>query len=102
MRWTRTFIPTLRETPADAEIASHKLMLRAGMLRRLSSGIYSLLPLGVRVLHKVDRIVREERARIGAEELLLPVLHPAELWQETRRWEVYGPELMRLTDRHER
>jgi prolyl-tRNA synthetase len=102
MRWTRTFIPTLRETPADAEIASHKLMLRAGMLRRLSSGIYSLLPLGVRVLHKVERIVREELARIGAEELLLPVLHPAELWQETRRWEVYGPELMRLTDRHER
>ncbi len=102
MRWTRTFIPTLRETPADAEIASHKLMLRAGLLRRLSSGIYSHLPLGLRVVHKVEKIVREELARIGAEEVLLPVLHPAELWQETRRWEVYGPELMRLTDRHER
>ncbi|MFN2432953.1 MAG: proline--tRNA ligase, partial [Gemmatimonadota bacterium] len=102
MRWSRTFIPTLRETPADAEVASHKLMLRAGMLRRLSSGIYDHLPLGWRVILKVERIVREELSRIGAEELLLPVLHPAELWQETRRWDVYGPELMRLKDRHER
>jgi prolyl-tRNA synthetase len=102
MRWTHSFIPTLRETPADAEIASHTLMLRAGLMRRLSSGIYSHLPLGLRVIHKVERIVREELARIGAEEVLLPVLHPAELWQETRRWEVYGPELMRLVDRHER
>src|SRR5688500_4465628 len=102
MRWTQTFIPTLRETPADAEVVSHKLMLRAGMMRRLASGVYSHLPLGLRVIHKVSTIIREELARIGAEELLLPVMHPAELWQETRRWEVYGPELMRLTDRHER
>jgi prolyl-tRNA synthetase len=102
MRWTRSFIPTLRETPTDAEIASHTLMLRAGLMRRLSSGIYSHLPLGLRAIHKVERIVREEMARIGADEVLLPVLHPAELWQETRRWEVYGPELMRLVDRHDR
>jgi prolyl-tRNA synthetase len=102
MRWTRTFIPTLRESPGDAEIPSHRLMLRAGLLRRLSSGIYSHLPLGLRVIHKVEGIVREELARIGAEEVLLPVLHPAELWRETRRWEIYGPELMRLVDRHER
>ncbi|MBA2566009.1 MAG: proline--tRNA ligase [Gemmatimonadetes bacterium] len=102
MRWSRTFIPTLKETPSDAEVASHRLMLRAGMLRKLSSGIYCHLPLGQRVIQKVERIVREELARIGAEELLLPVLHPAELWQETRRWDIYGPELMRLTDRHDR
>jgi prolyl-tRNA synthetase len=102
MRWSQTFIPTLRETPADAEVASHKFMLRAGLMRRLSSGVYSHLPLGLRVIQKVERIVREELARIGAEELLLPILHPAELWQETRRWQIYGPELMRLKDRHER
>lgn len=102
MRWTRTFIPTLREPPADAEVASHKLMVRAGLMRRLSSGIYSHLPLGLRAIQKVERIVREELRRIGADELLLPVLHPAELWKETRRWEIYGPELMRLTDRHDR
>ena len=99
MRWSQTFIPTLRETPADAEVTSHKLMLRAGLMRRLSSGVYSYLPLGLRVIQKVERIVREELTRIGAEELLLPILHPAELWQETRRWEIYGPELMRLKDR---
>ncbi|HEY7530564.1 MAG TPA: proline--tRNA ligase [Gemmatimonadota bacterium] len=102
MRWSRTLIPTLRENPADAEVASHRLMVRAGFLRRLSSGIYTHLPLGVRVLQKVEGIVREELARIGADEILMPVLHPAELWQETRRWEIYGPELMRLRDRHER
>jgi prolyl-tRNA synthetase len=102
MRWTRSLIPTLRENPSDAEVASHRLMLRAGFLRRLSSGIYTHLPLGVRVLQKVEVIVREELARIGADEILMPVLHPAELWQETRRWEIYGPELMRLRDRHER
>lgn len=102
MRWSKTFIPTLRETPSDAEVVSHKLMLRAGLMRRLSSGVYTHLPLGLRAIRKVERIVREELARIGAEECLLPVLHPAELWQETRRWDIYGPELMRLTDRHDR
>ncbi|MGQ9630719.1 MAG: proline--tRNA ligase [bacterium] len=102
MRWSRALIPTLKEVPAEAEIASHKLMLRAGMMRKLTSGIYTLLPLGWRVAKNVERIVREEMDASGAQELLLPALHPAELWQETRRWDVYGPELMRLKDRHNR
>ena len=102
MRWSRAFLPTLKEDPADAEVVSHRLMVRAGLLRPLARGIYSYLPLCQRVLHKVERIVREELDRIGAIELTLPIMHPAELWQETRRWEVYGPELMRLHDRNDR
>lgn len=102
MRWSRSFLPTLKEDPADAEVVSHRLMMRAGLIRPLARGIYSYLPLCQRVLHKVERIVREEHDRIEAVELTLPILHPAELWQETRRWEVYGPELMRLLDRNER
>jgi prolyl-tRNA synthetase len=102
MRWTRAFLPTLKEDPADAEVVSHRLMLRAGLIRSLARGIYSYLPLCHRVIAKVEHIVREELDRIGAVECLLPIMHPAELWQETRRWEIYGPELMRLQDRHER
>ena len=93
---------TLKETPADAEIVSHQLMLRAGLIRKLASGLYSWLPLGLRVMRKVERIVREEMDRAGALELLMPAVQPAELWQESGRWQKYGPELLRLTDRHER
>jgi prolyl-tRNA synthetase len=102
MRWSRAFIPTLRESPADAEIASHRLMLRAGMVRKLGAGIYTYLPLGWRSIRKVERIVREEMDRAGAQEILLPILTPAELWRESGRWDEYGRELMRLKDRHER
>ncbi|MCC3752006.1 MAG: proline--tRNA ligase, partial [Halorhodospira halophila] len=102
MRVTRFPLSTTRETPADAEIVSHQLMLRAGMIRRLSSGLYTWLPLGLRVLQKVERIVREEMNRAGALEVLMPAVQPAELWQESGRWEKYGPELLRIKDRHER
>ncbi|RKO60920.1 proline--tRNA ligase [Caldibacillus debilis] len=102
MRQSASFIPTLRETPQDAEIKSHQLLLRAGYIRQLASGIYTFLPLGIRVLQKIEKIVREEMDRIGAVELLMPALNPAELWQESGRWETYGPDLMRLKDRHER
>ncbi|HHI97138.1 MAG TPA: proline--tRNA ligase, partial [Thermodesulfatator atlanticus] len=99
MRLSRYFLPTLREDPAEAEVISHKLMLRAGMIRRLASGIYSFLPLGLRVLRKVERIVREEMDKAGALEVLLPLVQPAELWQETGRWDRFGKELLRFKDR---
>ncbi len=102
MRWTEFFVPTLKETPSEAETQSHKLMLRAGLIRKLSSGVYNLLPLGVRSARKVENIVREEMDRIGSLEILMPILSPAELWQESGRWDVYGRELMRLRDRHDR
>ncbi|MCZ6907123.1 MAG: proline--tRNA ligase [Deltaproteobacteria bacterium] len=102
MHWSTTFIPTLKEDPADAEIVSHKLLVRAGMIRQVSRGIYNYLPLGLRVIRKVERIVREEMDRSGAQELLLPIASPAELWRESGRWEVYGKELVRFKDRHER
>lgn len=102
MRWTRTFIPTVREDPADAEVASHRLMVRAGLLRPLARGVYTYLPLLQRVILKVTRIVREELDRIGAVELTMPIIHPAELWRESGRWDVYGPLMMRLEDRHGR
>jgi prolyl-tRNA synthetase len=102
MRWTRAFIPTLKEDPADAEVVSHRFMVRAGMLRPLARGVYSYLPLFQRVILKIDAIVREELDRIGAIELRLPILLPAELWKETGRWDLYGPLMMRLADRHER
>lgn len=102
MRASRFLISTLKETPADAEVISHQLMLRAGMIRKLAAGIYSWLPLGLRVLRKVEAIVREEMNRAGAQELLMPAVQPAELWVESGRWEKYGPELLRLKDRHER
>lgn len=102
MRASQLLIATLKQTPADAEVISHQLMLRAGMIRRLASGLYTWLPLGLRVLRRVERIVREEMDRSGAQEVLMPVVQPAELWQESGRWEQYGPELLRIADRHER
>jgi prolyl-tRNA synthetase len=102
MRQTRLLIPTLREVPAEAEVVSHKLLLRAGMIRQVARGIYDFLPLGVRVLRKVERIIREEMQRAGAQEVLLPVVCPAELWQESGRWERYGKELLRFKDRNDR
>jgi prolyl-tRNA synthetase len=102
MRWSKTLIPTLKEDPADAEVVSHKLLVRAGMIRQISRGIYNYLPLALRVIRKIETIVREEMDRAGAQELLLPVVSPAELWQESGRWEVYGKELLRFKDRHER
>jgi len=102
MRTSRFPLNTLKETPSDAEIASHQLMLRAGMIRKLASGLYSWLPLGLRVLRKVEAIVREEMNKAGGLEVLMPSVQPAELWQESGRWEQYGPELLRITDRHQR
>ncbi|QDP40210.1 proline--tRNA ligase [Radiobacillus deserti] len=102
MRQSQSLIPTLKEVPADADIKSHQLLLRAGFIRQTASGIYSFLPLGKRVLKKVEDIVREEMDRIGANEMLMPAMQPAELWKETGRWNNFGPELMRMHDRHER
>lgn len=102
MRVSQYFLTTLKEAPAEAELASHRLMLRSGMIKRLAAGIYTWLPLGLRVLRKVEAVVREEMNAAGAIELLMPVIQPAELWQESGRWDKYGPELLRLKDRHER
>jgi prolyl-tRNA synthetase len=102
MRVSQFFLPTTKEAPADAEIVSHRLMLRAGLIRRLAGGIYTWLPLGLRVVRKVEAIVREEMNRAGAIEVFMPAIQPAELWQESGRWQQYGPELLRLKDRHER
>lgn len=102
MRFSNLLTPTLKETPADAEIASHQLMLRAGLIRRLASGLYTWLPLGLRVLRKTEAIVRQVMDRAGAQEVLMPSVQPSELWQETGRWEKYGPELLRISDRHQR
>jgi len=102
MRYSQTLLPTLKEIPAEAEIASHRLMLRAGFMRKLTSGIYSYLPYGLAAIRKVENIVREEMNRAGAQELLLPMVQPADLWAESGRYEKYGPELLRFHDRHER
>ena len=102
MRVSKFPLSTLKETPADAEIISHQLMLRAGLIRRLASGMYTWLPLGIRVLRKVENIVRDEMEKVGGLEVLMPGVQPAELWQESGRWEEYGPELLRLNDRHNR
>ena len=102
MRLSTYLLPTLREDPAEAEVVSHRLMLRAGMIRRVAAGVYSYLPLGLRALRKVEGIIRSEMDRAGALEVFLPVLSPAELWRETGRWDVYGKELMRMKDRHGR
>jgi prolyl-tRNA synthetase len=102
MRSTRYFISTVKEAPADAELTSHKLMIRAGLIRRLAAGIYTWMPLGLRVVRKIEAIVREEMNRAGAIELSMPVVQPAELWRESGRWDAYGPELLRFKDRHER
>src|SRR3984885_389753 len=102
MRLSAYPINTLKETPAEAEVLSHQLMLRAGLIRRLAAGLYSWLPMGLRSLQKVERIVREEMNRAGALEVVMPVIQPAELWQESGRWREYGPELLRVKDRHQR
>lgn len=102
MRASRFFVATLKEAPSDAEIVSHQLMMRAGLIKRLGSGIYTYMPMGLRIIRKVEAIVREEMNRAGAIELLMPVVQPAEFWQETGRWQEYGPELMRVKDRHGR
>ncbi|WP_241640169.1 proline--tRNA ligase [Rosenbergiella epipactidis] len=102
MRTTQYLLSTLKETPSDAEVISHQLMLRAGMIRKLASGLYTWLPTGVRVLRKVEKIVREEMENAGAVEVTMPVVQPADLWEESGRWEQYGPELLRIKDRHER
>ena len=102
MKATQFFISTLKEAPADAEVVSHKLMMRAGFIKRLSAGIYSYMPMGLRVIRKVENIIREEMNRAGAVELLMPVVQPAELWQETGRFQTNGPELLRVKDRHDR
>ena len=102
MRLSGMLVPTSRETPAEAELASHQLMLRAGLIRRLGSGLYTWMPMGLRVLHKITAIVREEMDRAGAQEVIMPSVHPAELWQASGRWDSMGPELLRLKDRHKR
>ena len=102
MRWSRAFLPVLKESPADAQIVSHKLMLRAGLVRQTAAGIYAWLPLGFRVLKKVEQIVREEQDRAGAQEMLMPTLQSAELWRESGRYDAYGPEMLRIRDRHDR
>ena len=102
MRMSRFFIPTLKEDPADAEVVSHRLLIRAGMIRKLTAGIYSYLPLGYRSLRKIEQIVREEMDATGAQEVFLPMVQPSELWKESGRWDLYGPELRRFKDRHDR
>ncbi|MDI6732204.1 MAG: proline--tRNA ligase [Candidatus Margulisbacteria bacterium] len=102
MRMSRLLVPTLREDPSEAEIISHKLLLRGGFIRKVAAGIYTFLPLGFKVLQNVARVIREEMNRSGAQEIFMPVLIPSELWQETGRWDIYGKELFRVTDRHER
>ena len=101
MRASQLLLATLKEVPSDAEVISHKLMLRAGMIRKLASGLYTWLPIGLRVLRKVESIIREEMNKAGAQEVLMPAVQPAELWEESGRWEKYGPELLRINDRHD-
>src|SRR5436305_10291870 len=102
MRWSRAFLPVLKESPSDAQTVSHKLMLRAGLVRQTAAGIYAWLPLGFRVLKKIEQIVRDEQDRAGAIELLMPTLQSAELWRTSGRYDAYGPEMLRIRDRHER
>jgi prolyl-tRNA synthetase len=102
MRLSRYFLPTLKETPAEAQIASHRLMLRAGMIRQSSAGIYTWLPLGLKVLRKIEKIVRAEQDAFGCLELLMPTIQPAEIWRQSGRYDAYGPEMLRIADRHER
>ncbi|MFC1844109.1 proline--tRNA ligase [Thermodesulfobacteriota bacterium] len=102
MRYSELLLPTLKETPTEAEVVSHRLLLRAGFIRKLTSGVYTYLPLGLAAVRKVEQIVREEMNRAGAQELLMPMVQPADLWKESGRWEKYGPELLRFTDRHDR
>ena len=102
MRQSELLLPTMKEEPADADVVSHRLMLRAGLIRQLAAGLYTWLPLGLRTLRKIERIIREEMDRSGAQEVLMPVVQPAELWRDSNRWEKMGPELLRMQDRHDR
>ena len=102
MRLSHALLPTLKETPAEAQIASHRLMLRAGLVRQTASGIYAWLPAGLRALRNIERIVREEQNAAGAQEMLMPTLQTADLWRESGRYDAYGPEMLRIQDRHER
>src|SRR5690606_30068698 len=102
MRLSQYFLPTLKENPAEAQIVSHRLMLRAGMIRQSSAGIYSWLPMGYRVLMKIQRIVEEEQDAIGCQQVLMPTIQPADLWRESGRYDAYGPEMLRIRDRHDR
>ncbi|MDX1779266.1 MAG: proline--tRNA ligase, partial [Thermodesulfobacteriota bacterium] len=102
MRYSQMLIPTLKEDPSEAEVLSHRLMLRAGMIRKLAAGIYSYLPLAQRTLRKTEQIIREEMDRAGAQQVTLPFVQPAEIWHKSGRWDVYGKELLRLKDRHNR
>ena len=102
MRTSQYLLSTLKETPASAEVISHQLMLRAGLVRNVASGLYTWLPTGLKVLRKVENIVREEMERAGSLEVLMPMVQPADLWEESGRWEDYGPELLRINDRHNR
>ena len=102
MKASQFFISTLKEAPAEAEVVSQKLMMRAGYIKRLGAGIYTYMPIGLRVIRKVENVIREEMVRAGAVELLMPVVQPAELWQESGRWDKMGPEMLRVKDRHDR
>ncbi|MGZ6236864.1 MAG: proline--tRNA ligase, partial [Syntrophales bacterium] len=102
MRYSEMFLPTVREVPSDAEIISHQLMIRAGMIRKLTSGIYTYLPLGYLVIRKLEQIIREEMNRAGAQEVFMPTVQPRELWEESGRWSLYGKELLRFKDRNDR
>ena len=102
MKMSKMFVQTMREFPSDAEVTSHKMLARAGFIRKLTSGVYNYMPLMWRVLKKVENIVREEMDRAGAQELLMPFVQPKELWEESGRWEAYGKELMRVIDRHDK
>ena len=102
MRYSRMLLPTLKESPSDADVISQKLMIRAGMIRKVAAGVYNLLPMGLRAVRKVEAIVREEMNRAGAQEVSMPMVIPAELWQESGRWDEYGKELLRIKDRHDR
>ena len=102
MKARQFFISTLKEAPADADIVSQQLMIRAGMIKKLAASVYTYMPMGLRVIRKIENIVREEMVRSGAVELLMPIVQPAELWVESGRWEKYGPELLRFKDRHQR
>jgi prolyl-tRNA synthetase len=102
MRLSQFFISTLKEAPNEAELPSHKLMLRAGYIKRLASGLYTWMPLGLRVLRKVEAVVREEMNKNGGIELLMPAVQPAELWEETGRWAVFGPQMLKIKDRHDK
>ena len=102
MRASKFYISTFKEAPADAELVSHQLMIRAGLVRRLGSGLYSVMPMGLRVLKKIENIIRKHMTKAGAIELLMPAIQPAELWEETNRWEVFGPQMLKIKDRHDR